>query len=367
MNIYWTAKLHKTPPSQRFITSGRNCTIQPLSIQIGYCLKTILNIIRSNSKFQFKKSKINRYSIIYNRRPVTNFIQFSNKSVGGKSVSTFDFKTLYTSIPHEKLKKAIASLIRKAFTSRKKKFIHVSNKTAILQDDRKSGFCLSIQQMIDCTNFLIVNNYIAYKDEVFRQIIGIPMGTNCAPHLANLFLHFYEGNYIDELGKTDPGTAILLNNRFRYQDDCIIFNDDGSFESHWHKIYPAEMVLEKTNNGNSCTFLDLDITLENGLFTYKSYDKRRNYGFDVIKYPDLSSNVPKIPSYAVFNSQMIRFCDVNSTFDQFKLDTMQLYSTLVRQKFDKHVLKANFLKFYGNNMVQWSKFGLDILELLNVL
>ena len=349
--LYWTAKLHKNPPSQRFITSGRNCTIQPLSIQIGHGLKTILNIIRSNARFQFKKSKINNYSIIYNRRPVTNFIQFLNKLKGGKSISTFDFKTLYTSIPHTKLKEAIASLIRKAFTSRKKKFIYVNNKTANLLNERRSGFCLSVQQMIDCVNFLVDNNYILYKDDMFRQVKGIPMGTNCAPHLANLFLHYYESNYIEELSRIDPDTAKLLNNRFRYQDDCIVFNDEGTFEYIWHEMYPAEMVLEKTNDTDSCTFLDLEISLINGQIVYRSYDKRNSYEFEVIKYPDLSSNVPKTPSYAVFSSQMIRFCEVNSSFEQFKLDTIHLYNKLVAQNFDKQILKAKFRKFYGNNIV----------------
>ena len=130
-------------------------------------------------------------------------------------------------------------------------------------------------------------------------------------------------------------------------------------------MYPAEMVLEKTNDTDSCTFLDLEISLINGQIVYRSYDKRNSYEFEVIKYPDLSSNVPKTPSYAVFSSQMIRFCEVNSSFEQFKLDTIHLYNKLVAQSFDKQILKAKFRKFYGNNIVRWSKFGQDIIELLN--
>ena len=79
------------------------------------------------------------------------------------------------------------------------------------------------------------------------------------------------------------------------------------------------------------------------------------------------SNVPKIPSYAVFTSQLIRFCQINSTYEQFKSDTTQLYNKFVAQNFDKHVLKAKFQRFYGDSMVQWSKFGLDIIDLLNEL
>ena len=62
--LYWTAKLHKNPYAQRFITSGRGCATQPLSIQVGYCLKTILNIVRSNAKFHRKKTNFNSCFII---------------------------------------------------------------------------------------------------------------------------------------------------------------------------------------------------------------------------------------------------------------------------------------------------------------
>ena len=50
-----------------------------------------------------------------------------------------------------------------------------------------------ICQMID---FLIDNIYITTGDHLFRQCIGIPIGTNCAPRLANLFLYSYEVKFL---------------------------------------------------------------------------------------------------------------------------------------------------------------------------
>ena len=35
-------------------------------------------------------------------------------------------------------------------------------------------------------------------DELFRQVIGIPMGTDCAPFLANLFLYSYECEWTEK-------------------------------------------------------------------------------------------------------------------------------------------------------------------------
>ena len=175
--LYWTAKLHKDPYSHRFITSGRGCAMQPLSIQVGHCLKAVLRTIRNNNNYSRKRTNINKCFIIDNRNQVTDFIRSCNQENTAISVSTFDFKTLYTSIPHDKLKSSLATLIKSAFRSRKKNFITVTGSYAKLCDVRKSGFTLSLQQLINCINHIIDQNYIFYKGEIFRQCIGIPMGT----------------------------------------------------------------------------------------------------------------------------------------------------------------------------------------------
>ena len=40
-----------------------------------------------------------------------------------------------------------------------------------------------------------------FGGQLFRQIVGIPMGTNCAPLLADLFLYSYENEFLDKLIK----------------------------------------------------------------------------------------------------------------------------------------------------------------------
>ena len=56
-----------------------------------------------------------------------------------------------------------------------------------------------MQELIQAVNFIIDNSYITFKGLVYKQIIGIPMGTNCAPHLANIYLHVYEYKYLCKL------------------------------------------------------------------------------------------------------------------------------------------------------------------------
>ena len=45
--------------------------------------------------------------------------------------------------------------------------------------------------------FLIDNIFVQFRGRLFRQVIGIPLGTNCAPLLTHLFLYSYENEFLD--------------------------------------------------------------------------------------------------------------------------------------------------------------------------
>ena len=52
------------------------------------------------------------------------------------------------------------------------------------------------------------------------------MGTNCVPYLANIFLHMYEIEFIGKFNaECKHRVSVLLNNIFRFQDDCLVLND----------------------------------------------------------------------------------------------------------------------------------------------
>ena len=73
--------------------------------------------------------------------------------------------------------------------------------------------------------FLIDNIFVQFGGHLFRQVIGIPMGTSCAPLLADLFLYSYENEFIDNMIKSgDRRLARSFNLCYRYIDDLIVFN-----------------------------------------------------------------------------------------------------------------------------------------------
>ena len=54
----------------------------------------------------------------------------------------------------------------------------------------------SCQNVCDALTFLLDNIFIRFGTKLYRQIVGIPMGTNCAPLVADLFLFCYERDFI---------------------------------------------------------------------------------------------------------------------------------------------------------------------------
>ena len=57
--------------------------------------------------------------------------------------------------------------------------------------------------IINMLEVLIDNIFVIFGGRVFQQTVGIPMGTKCAPILADLFLYSYEADFIQGLLKKE--------------------------------------------------------------------------------------------------------------------------------------------------------------------
>ena len=58
---------------------------------------------------------------------------------------------------------------------------------------------MSLKTSLLFLSYLLDNIYIRFGTKFYRQIVGIPMGTNCAPLVADLFLYCYERDFMDSL------------------------------------------------------------------------------------------------------------------------------------------------------------------------
>jgi hypothetical protein len=103
-------------------------------------------------------------------------------------------------------------------------------------------------QVCDALIYLLDNIFVRFGNSLYRQVIGIPMGTNCAPLIADLFLFCFERDFMLSLNKVTQTDIIdAFNNTSRYLDD--IFNiDNPYFDNLVSSIYPKELQLNKTNS-----------------------------------------------------------------------------------------------------------------------
>ena len=96
--------------------------------------------------------------------------------------------------------------------------------------------------------FLIDNIYVKFRGTIFKQIVGIPMGCDCAPQVADLFLYWYEHDYVSKGVLVDDPAIHLLKHASRYIDDLNVPNIDSSIcESICYDIYPDELDIVPTN------------------------------------------------------------------------------------------------------------------------
>jgi len=134
---------------------------------------------------------------------------------------TFDFSTLYISLPQDQFIEA-TKLLEKSFS--KNKFLVTNGFKTFWSSNNnflKQHFCFTEKLFFDFIEFLIQNSFIAFGNSIFKQTIGIPMGANYSPLLADLFLFSCEYNFMKNI---DIYNSYRFKNITRYIDDVAVIN-----------------------------------------------------------------------------------------------------------------------------------------------
>ena len=85
------------------------------------------------------------------------------------------------------------------------------------------------QKVCEALAFLLDNIYIRFYSQLYRQIVGIPMSTNCAPLVADLFLYCYKRDFMLSLSDDNQSAEFIEDFNFssRYLDNLL--NIDNNF------------------------------------------------------------------------------------------------------------------------------------------
>ena len=220
--------------------------------------------------------------------------------------------------------------------------------------------CFTADKLKSWLVFLLDNLYCHFgSDTILRQRIGIPMGTNCAVFIANLFCFTYEYAFISHLVSTQ-NISLLRKCMLvaRLVDDIFVpnFPEFHSYryttdnDSHVQAgIYPPflELTLEQSANSN-VSFLDTTTLLDNGVYYTKTYDKREHPPLSRInqtKFPHASSFLSSRSKFGIVTSQLMRFSRVCTREQDFTYRARKFLSYFLKQMHSPKTTRKYVLKF----------------------
>ena len=344
--IYSIPKFHKNPVKFRFITSSFNCINKDSSIILNLSLNMLYSRIQNDCDNSW---------IINNNKKVIDAISYCNENPGMPGnfmLSSFDFSTLYTALPHSDLIRCIVALYNK----------YIDSDIEVIHKYKK--ITISKVQFVELLKFCIKNSYVIFNDRIYRQKIGIPMGSNFSPNLANLYLHFYESQF---LSKSHVEGRNRYKNTFRFIDDLLSLNNrDILFDVR--AIYPRFLEIKNTNNEpyRIGSFLDLEIKVDGNKFNTKVYDKRRDFNFNILGLPAFSSNIPNNMTYGIICSQFSRFASNCMLGEDFITNCQLIINKIYSNGYPNWLLKKYVKKFMYKKNRTIAKFDFDT-DLINLI
>ena len=103
--LYWLPKLHKWPYKSRFIANSSACTTTELSILLTSCLTAIKNHVIKYCTTVYERNGKKQFWSIKNSGEILN--KLKSRGFLASGVYTYDFSTLYTTLPHNLIKEKL--------------------------------------------------------------------------------------------------------------------------------------------------------------------------------------------------------------------------------------------------------------------
>ena len=201
--FYWLPQLHKNPYKSHFISNSSHCSTTILSKHITSALTAAVkdHAIKYDEN-AFSNSNVNYFWSIKNSSEVIEKLRLRNFQ--GSQVSSFNFSTLYTSLQHDLIKENVLSLVKWCFNRESETYLCTSDKAGFVSNKKYDSYkCSTCMEFSEAFTFPMENIYVQIDGLVYQQIVGIPMGTNCAPLIADLLLYCFERDFMSNLQKSN--------------------------------------------------------------------------------------------------------------------------------------------------------------------
>ena len=131
--FYWLPKLHKKTYKARFVANSSLWTTTELSKLLTSCLSTIKNHVIKYCEKVYERSGKNLFWSIKNSCEVLN--KLKSRGFRASSLSTYDFPTLYNTLPHNLIKDKLVDLIERTFQREGSLYIACNDRNAFFTSD----------------------------------------------------------------------------------------------------------------------------------------------------------------------------------------------------------------------------------------
>ena len=172
-----------------------------------------------------------------------------------------------------------------------------------------------------------------------------------------------------KMKETNPQIARQFNRSARYIDDLLTINNDGLMKKYMKNMYPAELELKRENSktDKSASYLDLQLDVLNGEIVTSLYDKRDDFPFKIVNFPDLSGNIPQDGSYGVFIAQTLRYAKACAKYTDFITRTLMFETQLIN--FHAKILDRKLHEWQTrlDKVAVMAKFGHDTNQIISDL
>ena len=180
--LYLIPKLHKSPYKQRYIAGSSKCSTKPLSLLLTKILTEVKEKLQEYCTTIYSRSGVNQIWILKNSKKLLETLRSQNLTKIN-SIKTYDFSTLYTTIPHDKLKSRLFDIIDSCFFnkngSRKNAYLVIGNlKNYFVKNHSDCTHKYSEVDIKKMLEFLIDNIYVVFGNQVFQQSVGISLQLN---------------------------------------------------------------------------------------------------------------------------------------------------------------------------------------------
>ena len=164
--LYWLPKLHKRSYKSRFMANFSACTTTELSILLTSCLTAIKNHVIKYCTTIYDRNGKKLFWSIKNSGEILD--KLKSRGFQASGLSTYDFSTLYTTLPHNLIKGKVTELIEQTFNREGSLYLACNDKNAFFTSEQPKRYKLwSCQKMCNALHYLF-GQYI-YK--IWLEII----------------------------------------------------------------------------------------------------------------------------------------------------------------------------------------------------